>query len=211
MSVNKKLGELNRERFQKFKTPFSTKNARPALFTFTGDVYAGIEVEKFTRKDFEFAQRSIRILSGLYGLLRPLDLMQPYRLEMACPLAVGKAKNLYEFWGDRITGTLNVHMDKVNTFFLINLASQEYYSVLQPENIAARIITPTFKEKQGRNQYKTIAVHAKRARGLFANYIVRNRLRKLDDLKDFQEEGYRYNPRLTLDDREPVFTRDKKK
>ncbi|MFP4090057.1 MAG: peroxide stress protein YaaA [Cyclobacteriaceae bacterium] len=192
MSVSKKIASLNYERFQNFSTPFSPENARQALLAFKGDVYTDIAVHDYSREDFEFAQQHLRILSGLYGLLKPLDLIQPYRLEMKTRLENPRGNDLYQFWGDRITEELNVAMRLQDTRVLINLASNEYFKALKPAKLQAEIITPIFKEHKD-GQYKVVAIHAKRARGMMANFIIRERIDKAEKIKTFAEAGYEYS------------------
>lgn len=207
MSVSKKIAELNAERYSTFKTPFTVKNAKPALLAFKGDVYQGIDVESYKAADFKFAQEHVRILSGLYGYLKPKDLIQPYRLEMKTRLKTGRGKDLYQFWGDKITDALNEELKKEK--ILINLASNEYYKAINQKKVAGSIITPVFKEKKG-SEHKIVAIFAKRARGLMTDFIVRERIKKPDDLRDFSSEGYSFQKKLSTDN-EYVFTRASKK
>ncbi len=189
MKLSDKLSSLNVARFESWTPEFTTDNAKQALLAFKGDVYAGMDAETFSAEDFEFAQDHLRILSGLYGLLKPLDLMQPYRLEMGTKLANGRGKDLYQFWGNIITDTLNEQL--VSEQVLINLASNEYFKATKAKNISARIITPVFKDwKNG--QYKTISFYAKKARGLMSRYIIQNKLENPEQLKDFDLDGYRF-------------------
>ncbi len=164
MGISKNLAELNHERFKNFSDKFDFKNSKQALLAFDGDVYKPIEVEKFSATDFSFAQKNLRILSGFYGILRPLDLMQPYRLEMGTNL------NLYDFWSDKISQQL----DSEGAKHIINLASEEYFSVVNPKKISAKIINIIFKEKKN-DSYKIIGIHAKKARGLMTNFIIKNK------------------------------------
>jgi len=186
------LARLNFERFLKWQTPFTQKNSTPALLLFKGDVFEGISANDYTDNDFKFAQKHIRILSGLYGVLRPLDLMQPYRLEMGTKIDVGENNNLYEFWKEMLTKHFNnlLKDDAENT--LVNLASNEYSKALSLKKINGNVITPIFKEQKG-NTYKTIAIHAKKARGVMTRFIVKNRIEKVEHLKSFTEEGYIYS------------------
>lgn len=205
MGISDKLGTLNYDRFQKWKPTFTTKNSKQAVLAFKGDVYTGLEAETFKANDFKFAQKHLRILSGLYGVLRPLDLMQPYRLEMGTRFAVGDAKNLYEFWNGKITEKLNEELKATKSHFLVNLASNEYFKSVQPKALNAEIVTPEFKDwKNG--QYKMISFFAKKARGMMSAYIIKNRLTKDVDLKGFDWDGYRYDPKLSTSQK-PVFTR----
>ena len=205
MSVSDNLAELNQQRFKQWKTPFKPENARQALFAFKGDVYLGLDAYSMTTEDVEFAQDHLRILSGLYGLLRPLDLMQAYRLEMGTRLDTEQGSNLYQFWDDRITRSLNQELKQSKSQTLVNLASGEYFKSIKPKQLEAEIITPAFKEYRD-GQYKFIQFYAKKARGLMARYLID---KKIDDpaaLKGFDYAGYSYRPELS-DDREWVFTR----
>lgn len=191
MDISPKLADLNYERFQSFHTPFTSENARPSLFTFDGDVYTGLDAFSMKKKEIDFAQKHLRILSGLYGLLRPLDLMQAYRLEMGTELKNKKGKNLYEFWGDAITNRINEEMELLKTDTLINLASIEYFSAVKPKKIKGDIIHCQFKEKKG-NEYKIISFNAKKARGTMARFIIQHQLKKAVDIKSFDQDGYQF-------------------
>lgn len=205
MSISDKLGVLNYDRFQSWKPTFTTQNAKQAVLAFKGDVYTGLEAETFKAADFKFAQKHLRILSGLYGLLRPLDLMQPYRLEMGTKFGVDGAKTLYEFWGSKITDKLNEELKAQKSGELINLASNEYFKAVQPKLLNARVVAPEFKDwKNG--QYKIISFYAKKARGMMSAFIIKNRLTSSEELKDFDWDGYRYDAKLSRPDA-PVFTR----
>lgn len=206
MKISDKLGVLNYDRFQQWKRPFTAKNARPALLAFKGDVYAGLEAQTMGKPDFNFARRHLRILSGLYGLLRPLDLMRPYRLEMGTKLQNARGKNLYAFWGDRITKALNEQLKSLKSKQLVNLASNEYFNSVQPELLEAEIITPHFKDlKNGR--YKMISFFAKKARGAMSRWAIDRRVKKAVELKNFDVAGYRYNAEMSSDN-DWVFTRN---
>lgn len=206
MGISDKLGLLNYERFQDWHLPFTPDNARPAVLAFKGDVYTGMEAEKFSKKDFNFAQKHLRILSGLYGLLRPLDLIQPYRLEMGTPFNNASGRNLYQFWGDRITELLNEDLAAQKTRVLINLASNEYFQAVNKRQLRAEVITPVFKDgKKGR--YKVISFFAKKARGMMSAYIIQRQLKSPDAIKDFYLGGYVYSAEQSTD-REWVFLRD---
>jgi cytoplasmic iron level regulating protein YaaA (DUF328/UPF0246 family) len=205
MKLSLKLAELNFDRYEAFEPECTRDNAKQAILAFKGDVYQGLDAESFSAADFKFAQQHLRILSGLYGLLRPLDLMQPYRLEMGTKLATNRGKNLYEFWGDIITDGLNKQLGKIKSGTLVNLASNEYFKSVKPKNIAGEIITPQFKEYKN-GDYKMIGIYAKRARGLMARYIIQNQLTRPEALKDFSEEGYSFNKRLSAGN-SMVFTR----
>lgn len=205
MDVSENIAALNYDRFQKFSTPFTPDNAKQALLSFQGDVYTDIEVENYSKKEFNFAQDHLRILSGLYGLLKPLDLIQPYRLEMKIKLKNSRGKDLYEFWGDRITKAINADLEKSKESVLVNLASNEYYKVINPKKIKGQIITPVFKDHKD-GQYKIIAFYAKRARGMMTNFIIKNGIKYPEQLKTFQEGGYEYSEPLSSE-KEWVFIR----
>lgn len=208
MSISNDLAELNHHRNMNWSTPFSRANAKQALLAFRGDVYVGLQADTFTQKDFEFAQKHVRILSGLYGLLRPLDLMQPYRLEMGTTLTNARGKNLYAFWNDKITAALNEELKNEKTPVLVNLASEEYFKAVHPKTLAARVVTPIFKERKG-DAYKVVSFFAKKARGAMSRYIIRNRLNDIAALKRFAEDGYAFNAALSTAD-EWVFTREQR-
>lgn len=192
MKISEKLGILNFERFHDWQTPFSLDNAKQAILAFKGDVYTGLDAESLSEEALLWADQHLAILSGLYGLLRPLDLMQAYRLEMGTKLENPYGKNLYEFWGDKITEAINEQLSKEKNPVLINLASNEYYKVLQPKSIAAKIITPVFKDEKN-GQYKIISFYAKKARGLMARWVIDNRIENPKDLINFNRDGYYYD------------------
>ncbi|MDX9848204.1 MAG: peroxide stress protein YaaA [Tenuifilaceae bacterium] len=196
MGISPTLARLNFERYLKWQLPFDEKNSHPALLTFKGDVYEGIDVKDFTKDDLAFAQQTVRILSGLYGVLKPLDLMQPYRLEMGTKIEINKDSNLYEFWQKTLTDHFNklLASDTENT--LVNLASNEYSKAINIKKLKGNVITPVFKEQKG-NELKTIAIFAKRARGLMTRFAIKNRLDKVEHLKTFAEEGYVFSPLQT--------------
>jgi cytoplasmic iron level regulating protein YaaA (DUF328/UPF0246 family) len=206
MGVSDKIAELNHRRFMNWSEPFTLDNAKQAILAFKGDVYTGLEAETLSAGQLQFAQQHLRILSGLYGLLRPLDLMQPYRLEMGIRFATPGGSNLYEFWGDSLTRALNTQLGKSGSRVLVNLASNEYFKSLQPGALDAEIITPAFKDLKG-GRYKVISFYAKKARGQMARYIIDNELNEPDGLRRFRRDGYRYN-KAESTAREPVFTRD---
>ena len=205
MKISDDLAQLNRDRYKHWKTPFRSENARQALFAFKGDVYIGLDAGSMQPEDLEFAQDHLRILSGLYGLLRPLDLMQPYRLEMGTRLDTDQGSNLYQFWGDRITRSLNQELQQTSSATLINLASGEYFKSVKPALLKADIVTPAFREFRD-GEYKFIQFYAKKARGLMARYLVDQRIDKPEGLKDFDYEGYKYNASLSTA-KDWVFTR----
>jgi uncharacterized protein len=191
MKISDKLGTLNYLRFGDWKTPFTLNNAKQALLAFKGDVYTGIDAESFSKQDLKFAQKHLRILSGLYGILKPLDLMQAYRLEMGTQFENKQGKDLYEFWGAKITDQINKDLKDSKSKYLINLASNEYFKSLQANDINAEIIVPVFKDfKNGK--YKIISFYAKKARGLMSAYIIKNRLKNPEDIKAFNIDGYKF-------------------
>jgi hypothetical protein len=206
MGVSEKIAELNFRRFHNWATPFDRDNAKQALFAFRGDVYTGLDADSLEAEEIAFAQQHLRILSGLYGLLRPLDLMQPYRLEMGLKFANRGGRNLYAFWGDSLTRSLNSELGRSGSRVLVNLASNEYFRALQPGDLDAELVTPVFKDLKN-GKYKVISFYAKKARGQMARYILRERLNEPAGLREFAVDGYRYNPELSTA-REPVFTRD---
>jgi len=205
MSISDKLGVLNYDRFQQWSLPFTADNAKPAALAFNGDVYTGLNAESFKADDFKFAQKHLRILSGLYGLLRPLDLMQAYRLEMGTKFENQRGKNLYEFWGDIITQALNQQLKSLNSEVLVNLASNEYFKSVKAKTLNATIVTPVFKDWKG-DKYKIISFYAKKARGLMCAYAINNRITDAEELKGFDLEGYGYNEAMSSE-KEWVFTR----
>ena len=206
MHISSDLGELNHERYANWHTPFDLKNAKQALFAFKGDVYIGMEAEKFSTADLNFAQKHLRILSGLYGLLRPLDLMQPYRLEMGSRFKNKRGKNLYEFWDRKLTDNLNELLEQEKKPVLLNLASKEYFSAIKPAALNAEVISPVFKDYSN-GQYKILSFFAKKARGSMAAYIIQNRIKNPTRLKDFDVDGYRYSEKESTR-AQPVFLRD---
>ena len=196
MDVSAKIADLNWQRFQQFSPVFDLENARQAILAFQGDVYSGVNVASFSAADLHFAQDNLRILSGLYGVLRPLDLIQPYRLEMKTRLTAGQTKNLYEFWGNKISNQLNGILENSGHSHLVNLASQEYFKAVKPENLRKPVLETVFKT--GKNgHYRVIAIHAKKARGMMVNFVVKNRLTDINDLKQFRMDGYSYNAGLS--------------
>lgn len=205
MKISDKLAGLNAARFGSWSRPFNQENARQALLAFKGDVYTGLDAESFKATDFNFAQKHLRILSGLYGLLRPLDLIQAYRLEMGSRLKNDKGKDLYAFWGDKITEQINKDLKKLNNPVLVNLASNEYFKSIKSNKLSAEVITPVFKEQKN-GQYKVLALYAKKARGLMSAYIIKNKITDPEDIMDFSEEGYRFNKALSGPE-QWVFTR----
>jgi cytoplasmic iron level regulating protein YaaA (DUF328/UPF0246 family) len=206
MHISDKLAGLNVARFTEWSTPFSPDNAKQAVLAFNGDVYTGLDATTFSEADFDYAQSHFRILSGLYGLLKPLDLMQPYRLEMGTKLANGRGKNLYEFWGTVITDKLNETLANHDEPVLVNLASNEYFKSVKKKQLNGRIVEPVFKDQKN-GQYKVISFFAKKARGLMARYLLQNQVNTMDELIKFDLGGYQYHQAFSTDDK-PVFTRD---
>lgn len=206
MSISDKLAGLNVARYESWSTPFTPDNAKQALLAFNGDVYTGLEASSFSDDDFDFAQKHLRILSGLYGLLKPLDLMQPYRLEMGTKLASNRGKNLYQFWGESITQKLNETMASNNDDLLVNLASNEYFKSVVTKSLSNPILTPVFKDKKN-GQYKVISFFAKKARGMMARYVIQNRLTQAEQLRGFDLGGYQFSQHDS-DDKQIVFTRE---
>jgi hypothetical protein len=203
MGISKDLADLNYQRNQDWHLPFTPNNAKQAVYAFTGEVYRGIDVNTLEADKLPILQDSLRILSGLYGLLKPLDLIQPYRLEMGKKLKVGRKENLYKFWGDKIAEALNDEMTDDELF--INLASSEYFKAVNQKVLKVPMITPVFKDfKNG--QYKTIMTFAKKARGLMVRYIVDNNIKDLDGIKTFNTEGYAFDANMSTET-ELVFTR----
>jgi cytoplasmic iron level regulating protein YaaA (DUF328/UPF0246 family) len=207
MGVSESIANLNHERFMNWHPEFTPQNAKQALLAFKGDVYTGLAAETLDAKGLKFAQKHLRILSGLYGLLRPLDLMQPYRLEMGLRFNNRVGKNLYEFWGNDISDAVQADLKKSGSPLLINLASNEYFKSVNAKTLDAEIITPVFKDlKQGK--YKMISFFAKKARGLMARFIIDHQLNDPEGLKEFDAEGYYFSKTLSTAS-ELVFLRDK--
>ncbi|MEL7798696.1 peroxide stress protein YaaA [Idiomarina loihiensis] len=209
MKISDKLAGLNAARFEQWQRPFNEENARPAMFAFNGDVYTGLDAASLNSAAIDTAQKQLRILSGLYGLLRPLDLMQPYRLEMGTKLDNPKGKNLYEYWGDTITQMLNDDLAELGSSTLVNLASNEYFSAVKPKALNADIITPVFKDEKN-GQYKVISFYAKKARGLMARFILNQKPKSVSDLKEFNANGYSFNEAMSSD-KQLVFCRAEQK
>jgi len=196
MKLSMKLADLNMQRYQDWHIPFTPENAKQALFAFSGDVYQGLDAATLQPADIHYAQDHLRILSGLYGLLRPLDLMQAYRLEMGTKLRTDHGTNLYQFWGDMITNSINDTLAAQGDDILINLASNEYFSAVKAKSIHGRIITPVFKElRQG--TYRIISFNAKKARGFMSRYIIENRIENPEDMKSFDLADYHFHSELS--------------
>ena len=193
MSISEQLAALNVVRYAQWSLPFDASNARQAILAFNGDVYGGLDAYSLSPDDIAWAQTHLRILSGLYGLLRPLDLMQAYRLEMGTRLANPAGKDLYSFWGEGITQALNADFDKSSDNVLVNLASEEYFRSVRPRKLRARVVTPIFHEWKS-DGYKIVSFYAKRARGLMSRYAIVNRVTDVEALKDFDVEGYEFSP-----------------
>ena len=205
MKINPQLAQLTFERFQQWQQPFHEENSTPAAFSYIGEAFRGLDAYSMTDTDLSFAQDHLRIISGLYGVLRPLDLVMPYRLEMALQLAPGKSKSLYEYWRRTISDSLGKALVHQNDDILINLASLEYSKSIDANALKARIITPVFKEYKN-NKPVTVTIYAKKARGLMARFIIQNQLKLPDELKLFDQEGYYYTHPLSTET-EMVFTR----
>ena len=206
MGISDKLAVLNHNRYAHWSAKFDdASGARASLLAFKGDVYLGLDAQTLSKRDFTWAQKRLRVLSGLYGLLRPLDRIHPYRLEMGTALRNTAGKDLYEFWGGKVTQALNEALAEQRSKVLINLASNEYYKVVQAQNIDGRIVTINFKEWR-RDAYRFVSFSAKKARGLMARYMIDQRAERADDLKAFDVEGYAFNEELSSRD-EWIFTR----
>ena len=208
MSISPKLAELNHQRFKEWAVRHDKKTSKQAILAFKGDVYEGLKAWDFSTKDFEFAQKHLRILSGLYGFLRPLDLIQPHRLEMGTAYANPAGKDLYAFWGDRLNEGLNKHLEESGSDLLVNLASQEYFKSVQEKKLQAKILSPVFKDEKN-GHFKIVSFYAKKARGLMSSYLVRNQIDYAEGLMDFSEAGYRFSDKDSTET-SPVFLRSEK-
>jgi len=206
MGVSEKIANLNVERYQECKTPFTTENAKQALLALQGDVYKGMQTEDFDAEDLNYPQETLLILSGLYRVLRPFDLMQPYRLEMRTRLENERGKNLYEFWGEKLTTHINKLAKDGNHTTVVNLASNEYFKSVKSRKLEPTLLTINFKEKR-KGVYKTVAFNAKRARGMMCRYAIKNRLTQPEALKNFDLAGYTFNPELSKEN-DWLFTRE---
>ncbi|ANI99377.1 hypothetical protein A8O14_04270 [Polynucleobacter wuianus] len=209
MGLSDQLATLNVGRYRDWSKKFTAENSKPAIYAFDGDVYDGFDVKTLNAKAVDFAQDHVRILSGLYGALRPLDLMQAYRLEMGTSFKNARGKDLYAFWGSRVTDSLKKVLDKQKKPVLLNLASEEYFKVLQPKELGCPVIAPVFQDAKD-GKYKIISFYAKRARGLMARYVVENRITDPADLKGFNLDGYKYYATESKPDK-PIFRRAEKK
>ena len=196
MKISDKLADLNHKRYVEWRNKPAESKTRPAVLAFKGDVYQGLEAESFNDNDLKFAQRHLRILSGLYGLLRPLDAIQPYRLEMGTKLKTSKGQNLYDYWGTKLTTGLNEALKESKEGTLVNLASNEYFGAVQPKLLEGSLLNIGFKEKRN-GQLKFVSFSAKKARGLMAKFIIKERLKTPDDLKNFDLEDYKFNKKLS--------------
>ena len=205
LKTSEKLTKLNIERYAKWQIKAGGSNAKQALLAFRGDIYSGMDVDNYKVREFEFAQNHVRILSGLYGILRPLDLIQPYRLEMATKLATARGRDLYQFWGTKINESISKLLKHEKSGVLINLCSLEYFNSIKTTSLDATVVTPVFKEYRD-GSYRFVTLYAKKARGMMCNYIIQNHLRDVNDLKSFNVEGYRYNNKISSD-YEWAFTR----
>ncbi len=205
MKISDKLAILNAERFSSFEFPFTQQNARPAMYAFNGDVYTGLDASSLNASQVEYSQKHLRILSGLYGLLKPLDLMQAYRLEMGTKLTVGEHNSLYQYWQNTITEEVNKALKEQGDNILVNLASNEYFSSIKPKSLDATVITPVFKDEKN-GKYKVISFFAKKARGLMARYIVEHSVSSVKALKRFNVNGYAIDESASSET-ELVFTR----
>lgn len=205
MKISDKLADLNAARFAEWQQPMKEPNAKPCIYAFTGDVYTGLDINSHCEATVKTLQKRLRILSGLYGLLKPMDLMLPYRLEMGTRLASSKGKNLYEFWGGTITQLLNQDLAEQGADTLLNLASQEYFKAVQPKQLNAKIITPVFQDEKN-GVYKIISFHAKKARGAMAAWVAAENVEDIEGLTGFDWAGYEYQPELSSSEA-PVFRR----
>lgn len=208
MHISDKLGTLNYDRYQEWQSPFTPDNAKQAILTFKGDVYVGLDAESLSKSELDFAQQHLSILSGLYGVLRPLDLMQAYRLEMGTRFENTRGNNLYAFWGDKITQQLNKQLKKNKSQTLVNLASTEYFKSVDISSLNADVVTPIFKDEKN-GVYKIISFYAKKARGLMAAYAIKNGITDAKGLKRFTVDGYAYQADQS-NDKEWVFTREER-
>ncbi len=204
MHISNKLADLNWQRNQEFSLPFSVENAKQAVYVFDGDVYEGLDVNSLNEYEINKLQQSLRILSGQYGLLKPLDLIQPYRLEMGTKINIKKSKDLYTFWDNKITDALNKELSDGELF--INLASNEYFKSINPKKLKVPVVTPIFKDWKG-EELKVISFYAKKARGLMVRYIIKNDIQNIEDLKGFDYEGYSFSEQHSTQTNELVFIR----
>ena len=200
MSISDSLAQLNVARYASWSKKFTSDNSRPAMLAFDGDVYEGLDARSLNTRQLDWAQKHLRILSGLYGVLRPLDLMQPYRLEMGTRLTTKRGKDLYAFWGDEITQAINASLKAANAAALVNLASEEYFKSVKPAKLDHPVITPVFEEWKG-GGYKIVSFFAKRARGLMTRYAIEHKLTNPEQLKEFDSEGYAFDAKVSNETR----------
>ena len=205
MGISPKLAELNRDRFLNWKPSPTEKNSKQAILAFKGDVYEGMRAWEFSQKDFAYAQKNLRVLSGLYGVLKPLDLIQAHRLEMGTVYANPAGKDLYSFWGDRLGKKLNEECRNSKSEYIINLASQEYFKATQPKNIDVEVVSPVFKDEKN-GKYKIISFYAKKARGMMSSFLIRNQVETLEGIQKFRDQGYRFEASESSN-LQPVFLR----
>jgi len=208
MNISQPLAQLNVERFQTWDPPFDADNARPAFQAFRGDVYTGLDADTLNKRDLQFAQKHLRILSGLYGVLKPLDLIQAYRLEMGTSLKTRKGKNLYDFWGSRITDSLNSELAGFKLPTVVNLASNEYFKSVKAQQLTAPLVSPVFKDEKN-GQYKIISFFAKKARGAMARHLIQTRAKDVSAVTQFADLGYTYS-QADSSEGQPVFLRSER-
>ncbi len=206
MGINDKLAEINRARYKSWSRDYPPEHSRQAILAFMGDVYRGLDARSLDSRVLNYAQSHLRILSGLYGILRPLDLIQPYRLEMGTALANSRGPDLYRFWGNRLAGSLNEQAHSIRTRYLVNLASHEYFNAVDGDALDLEVITPVFKERL-RGQYRVLSFIAKKSRGVMARFIIQNRIKNPEDLHAFDVGGYAFNAGMSSGGKF-VFTRD---
>ncbi|MDO5736877.1 MAG: peroxide stress protein YaaA [Propionibacteriaceae bacterium] len=207
MHISEELSTLNASRYAAYDDEHTRKNSRPAALAFNGDVYQGMQASQFDARDFTEAQKTLRILSGLYGVLRPLDVIQPHRMEMGTKLKTARGKTLYKWWGSRVTDQLKADLDESpGTSVIVNLASNEYFGVVDTDRLGARVISPRFEDRDEDGKPRIVSFHAKRARGLMASWLVRNRVRTASAVTDFEADGYIFDPTRSTKDT-PIFVR----
>lgn len=205
MGISEKLAALNSQRYKKWASEHTSDNSKQAILAFKGDVYEGMRAWEFDKKDFEYAQKNLRVLSGLYGVLKPLDLIQAHRLEMGTLYANPAGKDLYAFWGDRLCTKINEACKSSNSKYLINLASQEYFKATQPQNLQVDVVAPVFKDEKN-GKFKIISFYAKKARGMMSSFLIRNQVETIEGIQAFQDQGYHFEPSESTD-LKPVFLR----
>ena len=208
MGISVKLAALNSQRYKSWNVKHESKNSKQAILAFKGDVYEGMKAWDYTKQDFTYAQKNLRLLSGLYGLLRPLDLIQPHRLEMGTVYANPAGKDLYSFWGERLNKKLNEECKSSGSNYLINLASQEYFKATQPKKLEMEVISPVFKDEKN-GKFKIISFYAKKARGMMSSYLIRNQVETLEGIRAFNDQGYQFESSESTN-LQPVFLRSEK-